>query len=181
MERLVMNKLVEWKKKKNRKPLILNGARQVGKTWLLKEFGKLHYEDVAYFMCDRDEEITRIFSSIFGIKNSKSEPEAEKTLVIFDEIQSSPRVLEGLKFFYEEAPNYHIAVAGSLLGISLHQGSSFPVGKVDMIRVFPMNFEEFLMASGQKKLVDILNVRDYESINTLKDTYEKYLRQYYFV
>ena len=170
MERLVMNKLVEWKKKKNRKPLILNGARQVGKTWLLKEFGKLHYEDVAYFMCDRDEEITRIFSSSFDIKRIIMQLSArmgkniipEKTLVIFDEIQSSPRVLEGLKFFYEEAPNYHIAVAGSLLGISLHQGRSFPVGKVDMIRVFPMNFEEFLMASGQKKLVDILNVRDYE-------------------
>lgn len=189
MERLVMNKLVEWKKKKNRKPLILNGARQVGKTWLLKEFGKLHYEDVAYFMCDRDEEITRIFSSNFDIERIIMQLSArmgktiipEKTLIIFDEIQSSPRVLEGLKFFYEEAPNYHIAVAGSLLGISLHQGSSFPVGKVDMIRVFPMNFEEFLMASGQKKLVDILNVRDYESINTLKDTYEKFLRQYYFV
>ncbi|MBQ0156199.1 MAG: ATP-binding protein [Bacteroidales bacterium] len=189
MERLVMNKLVEWKNKKNRKPLILNGARQVGKTWLLKELGKQYYDDVAYFMCDKDDEITRIFSSNFDIKRILMQLSAriskdilpEKTLIIFDEIQSSPRVLEGLKFFCEEASEYHVAVAGSLLGISLHNGVSFPVGKVDMIRVYPMNFEEFLLAAGQNKLVDILTNKDYESINTLKETYEKYLRQYYFV
>lgn len=184
-----MNKLVEWKRKKNRKPLILNGARQVGKTWLLKEFGKRHYEDVAYFMCDKDEEISNIFSSNFDIERIILQLSArigkdihpEKTLIIFDEIQSSPRILECLKFFYEDAPKFHIAVAGSLLGISLHQGNSFPVGKVDMIRIFPMNFEEFLIANEQEKLVDILNKKDYDSINKLKDTYEKFLRQYYFV
>lgn len=184
-----MNKLVEWKRKKNRKPLILNGARQVGKTWLLKEFGKRHYEDVAYFMCDKDEEISNIFSSNFDIERIILQLSArigkdihpEKTLIIFDEIQSSPRILECLKFFYEDAPKFHIAVAGSLLGISLHQGNSFPVGKVDMIRIFPMNFEEFLIANKQEKLVDILNKKDYDSINKLKDTYEKFLRQYYFV
>ena len=189
MERLIMNKLIEWKGKKNRKPLILNGARQVGKTWLLKEFGKRNYENVAYFLCDKDEEINKIFSSNFDIERILIQLSArwgkdirpEKTLIVFDEIQSSPRVLEGLKFFCEDAPNYHIAVAGSLLGISLHQGSSFPVGKVDMIRVFPLNFKEFLMAKGQKRLVDILFQKDYESINTLKETYEKFLRQYYFV
>ncbi|MCQ2286909.1 MAG: ATP-binding protein [Bacteroidales bacterium] len=189
MERLIMNKLVEWKRKKNRKPLILNGARQVGKTWLLKEFGKRHYEDVAYFMCDKDEEISNIFSSNFDIERIILQLSArigkdihpEKTLIIFDEIQSSPRILECLKFFYEDAPKFHIAVAGSLLGISLHQGNSFPVGKVDMIRIFPMNFEEFLIANEQEKLVDILNKKDYDSINKLKDTYEKFLRQYYFV
>ncbi|MBO4806843.1 MAG: ATP-binding protein [Paludibacteraceae bacterium] len=189
MERLIMNKLIEWKGKKNRKPLILNGARQVGKTWLLKEFGKRNYENVAYFLCDKDEEINKIFSSNFDIERILIQLSArwgkdirpEKTLIVFDEIQSSPRVLEGLKFFCEDAPNYHVAVAGSLLGISLHQGSSFPVGKVDMIRVFPLNFEEFLMAKGQKRLVDILFQKDYESINTLKETYEKFLRQYYFV
>lgn len=184
-----MNKLVEWKRKKNRKPLILNGARQVGKTWLLKEFGKRHYEDVAYFMCDKDEEISNIFSSNFDIERIILQLSArigkdihpEKTLIIFDEIQSSPRILECLKFFYEDAPKFHIAVAGSLLGISLHQGNSFPVGKVDVIRIFPMNFEEFLIANEQEKLVDILNKKDYDSINKLKDTYEKFLRQYYFV
>ena len=189
MERLIMNKLIEWKGKKNRKPLILNGARQVGKTWLLKEFGKRNYENVAYFLCDKDEEINKIFSSNFDIERILIQLSArwgkdirpEKTLIVFDEIQSSPRVLEGLKFFCEDAPNYHVAVAGSLPGISLHQGSSFPVGKVDMIRVFPLNFEEFLMAKGQKRLVDILFQKDYESINTLKETYEKFLRQYYFV
>lgn len=189
MERLIMNKLVEWKEKKNRKPLILNGARQVGKTWLLKEFGKRYYEDVAYFMCDKDEEISKIFSANFDIERIILQLGArigkdirpEKTLIILDEIQSSPRILECLKFFYEDAPDLHIAVAGSLLGISLHQGNSFPVGKVDMIRVFPMNFEEFLIANKQERLVDILNKKDYDSINTLKDTYEKFLRQYYFV
>lgn len=187
MERLIMNKLVEWKEKKNRKPLILNGARQVGKTWLLKEFGKRYYEDVAYFMCDKDEEISKIFSANFDIERIILQLSArigkdirpEKTLIIFDEIQLSPRILECLKFFYEDAPNFHIAC--SLLGISLHQGNSFPVGKVDMIRVFPMNFEEFLIANKQERLVDILNGKDYDSINTLKDTYEKFLRQYYFV
>lgn len=180
---------MEWKEKKNRKPLILNGARQVGKTWLLKEFGKRHYEDVAYFMCDKDEEMSKIFSSNFDIDRIILQLSArigkdirpEKTLIIFDEIQSSPRVFECLKFFYEDAPDFHIAVACSLLGISLHQGNSFPVGKVDMIRVFPMNFEEFLIANKQERLVDILNKRDYDSINTLKDTYEKFLRQFYFV
>lgn len=189
MERLIMNKLVEWKEKKNRKPLILNGARQVGKTWLLKEFGKRYYEDVAYFMCDKDEEISKIFSANFDIERIILQLSArigkdirpEKTLIILDEIQSSPRILECLKFFYEDAPDFHIAVAGSLLGISLHQGNSFPVGKVDMIRIFPMNFEEFLIANKQERLVDILNKKDYDSINTLKDTYEKFLRQYYFV
>ena len=180
---------MEWKEKKNRKPLILNGARQVGKTWLLKEFGKRYYEDVAYFMCDKDEEMSKIFSSNFDIDRIILQLSArigkdirpEKTLIIFDEIQSSPRILECLKFFYEDAPDFHIAVACSLLGISLHQGNSFPVGKVDMIRIFPMNFEEFLIANKQERLVDILNKRDYDSINTLKDTYEKFLRQYYFV
>lgn len=189
MERLIISKLKEWKDKKNRKPLILNGARQVGKTWLLKEFGKRYYEDVAYFMCDKDEEIKQIFSSSFDVNRILMQLSArigkdirpEKTLIIFDEIQSAPRVLEGLKFFCEDAPEYHIAVAGSLLGISLHQGNSFPVGKVDMIRIYPMNYEEFLLAMGQEKLVDILTAKDYASINALKDTYEKYLRQYYFV
>lgn len=189
MKRLIISKLEEWKNKKNRKPLILNGARQVGKTWLLKEFGNRYYDDIAYFMCDKDEEISKIFSANFDVKRILMQLSArigkdinpEKTLIIFDEIQSSPRVLEGLKFFCEDAPEYHVAVAGSLLGISLHQGNSFPVGKVDMIRMFPMNFEEFLLAMGQEKLVDILIKKDYFSINILKDTFEKFLRQYYFV
>lgn len=189
MERLIINKLYDWKNKKNRKPLILNGARQVGKTWLLKEFGKRSYDNVAYFMCDKDKEISKIFSSNYDISRILMQLSArigkdilpEKTLIVFDEIQSSPNVLEGLKFFCEDAPEYHVAVAGSLLGISLHQGSSFPVGKVDMMRIYPMNFEEFLLAMGQQKLVDILDQKDYASINILKDTYEKFLRQYYYV
>lgn len=189
MERLAIKKLEIWKAKKNRKPLILNGARQVGKTWLLKDFGARFYEDVAYFMCDRDEEINRIFSSNFDVNRILMQLSAhrgkdilpEKTLIIFDEIQSAPRVLEGLKFFCEDAPQYHVAVAGSLLGISLHQGDSFPVGKVDMIRLFPLNFEEFLLAMDQKKLVEILSAKDYASINALQDTFQKFLRQYFYV
>lgn len=189
MERLVLAKLREWKDKEKRKPLILNGARQVGKTWILKEFGRQYYTDVAYFMCDKDNEIDRIFSSNFDVERILMQLSARRgkdirpneTLIIFDEIQTAPKVLESLKFFCEDAPEYHIAVAGSLLGISLHQGFSFPVGKVDMIRIFPMNFEEFLLAMRQDLLVDILGKRDYDSINMLKDTFENFLRQYYYV
>ena len=189
MERLVLAKLRDWKNKEKRKPLILNGARQVGKTWILKEFGRQYYTDVAYFMCDKDNEIERIFSSNFNVERILMQLSARRgkdirpneTLIIFDEIQTAPKVLESLKFFCEDAPEYHIAVAGSLLGISLHQGLSFPVGKVDMIRIFPMNFEEFLLAMRQDLLVDILRKRDYASINMLKDTFENFLRQYYYV
>lgn len=189
MERLVLAKLRDWKNKEKRKPLILNGARQVGKTWVLKEFGRQYYTDVAYFMCDKDNEIERIFSSNFNVERILMQLSARRgkdirpneTLIIFDEIQTAPKVLESLKFFCEDAPEYHIAVAGSLLGISLHQGFSFPVGKVDMIRIFPMNFEEFLLAMRQDLLVDILRKRDYDSINMLKDTFENFLRQYYYV
>lgn len=189
MERLVLAKLRDWKNKEKRKPLILNGARQVGKTWILKEFGRQYYTDVAYFMCDKDDEIDRIFSSNFNVERILMQLSARRgkdirpneTLIIFDEIQTAPKVLECLKFFCEDAPEYHIAVAGSLLGISLHQGFSFPVGKVDMIRIFPMSFEEFLLAMRQDLLVDILRKRDYSSINTLKDSFEKFLRQYYYV
>ncbi|MCR5569249.1 MAG: ATP-binding protein [Paludibacteraceae bacterium] len=189
MERLVLAKLRDWKNKEKRKPLILNGARQVGKTWILKEFGRQYYTDVAYFMCDKDNEIERIFSSNFNVERILMQLSARRgkdirpneTLIIFDEIQTAPKVLESLKFFCEDAPEYHIAVAGSLLGISLHQGFSFPVGKVDMIRIFPMNFEEFLLAMRQDLLVDILRKRDYSSINMLKDTFENFLRQYYYV
>lgn len=189
MERLVLAKLRDWKNKEKRKPLILNGARQVGKTWILKEFGRQYYTDVAYFMCDKDNEIDRIFSSNFDVERILMQLSARRgkdirpneTLIIFDEIQTAPKVLESLKFFCEDAPEYHIAVAGSLLSISLHQGFSFPVGKVDMIRIFPMNFEEFLLAMRQDLLVDILRKRDYDSINMLKDTFENFLRQYYYV
>lgn len=189
MERFVLAKLRDWKNKEKRKPLILNGARQVGKTWILKEFGRQYYTDVAYFMCDKDNEIDRIFSSNFDVERILMQLSARRgkdirpneTLIIFDEIQTAPKVLESLKFFCEDAPEYHIAVAGSLLGISLHQGFSFPVGKVDMIRIFPMNFEEFLLAMRQDLLVDILRKRNYDSINMLKDTFENFLRQYYYV
>lgn len=189
MERKIINKLIEWKDKANRKPLILNGARQVGKTWLLKEFGKRCFDDVAYFMCDKNDDLQAIFGGNFDVKRILFQLSAyrgksiipEKTLIVFDEIQAAPQILESLKFFCEDAPEYHIAVAGSLLGISLHHGSSFPVGKVDMIRIFPMSFEEFLNALGKENLVKALEWNDEETINVLQSTFIDLLRQYYFV
>ena len=150
MERLALKKLITWKNKKNRKPLILNGARQVGKTWLLKEFGFREYENIAYINCDENqaikeafydfdtERLIRVFSAISG-----ESIKPVRTLIILDEIQEVPIALTSLKYFYENMPEYHIAVAGSMLGIGLHQGSGFPVGKVEEINLYPWSFKEF--------------------------------------
>lgn len=156
MKRKLINTLKEWKEDVNRKPLILLGARQVGKTWLMREFGRLYYENVAYVNCDaeplakqlfvEDYDINRILLSIQVITGVKPEP--DKTLIILDEVQEAPRGLHSLKYFKENAPEYHVMAAGSLLGITLGQGDSFPVGKVDMLHVYPMDFEEFLEANG---------------------------------
>lgn len=189
MERNVLKELIKWKHKSNRKPLILNGARQVGKTYILREFGRLYYQNVAYINCDRNEQLALIFSVDYDTKRIIRSLSAilhmsiipGDTLIIFDEIQESPIVLNALKYFYENTPEYHIAVAGSLLGISLHGNTSFPVGKVDMIKMYPMTFDEFLLAIGQESLAHLLQDRDYTIIDSVSISIVECLRQYYFV
>ncbi|MDO4500258.1 MAG: ATP-binding protein [Erysipelotrichaceae bacterium] len=177
MERLIINKLIEWKESKYRKPLILKGIRQVGKTWLLKEFGKRYYENVAYFNFDENKDYKQFFESSKDVKRildnlmlvSGQKIKAEKTLIIFDEIQDCPDVLNSLKYFCENAPEYHVACAGSLLGIALAKPSSFPVGKVDFLEINPLSFSEFLMATGDDNLLEYLNgVND---INPIPDAF----------
>ena len=168
MERLIINKLTEWKNSPYRKPLILMGVRQVGKTWLLKEFGKKYYENVAYFNFDENEEykqffettkdIKRILQNLMLISGQKIEP--EKTLVIFDEIQDCPQVINSLKYFCENGSEYHVACAGSLLGIALAKPASFPVGKVTFLHINPMTFTEFLLANGDENLAKYIETID---------------------
>ncbi len=188
MERSAYRELIEWKNSQDRKPLILNGARQVGKTWLLKEFGKREYEDVAYINCDEAEimrnafsdystdRLIRVFSAITGISIKP-----EKTLIVLDEIQVVPEGLTALKYFCENAPQYHIAVAGSLLGIGLHHGTGFPVGKVDEINLFPLSFKEFLLALDQGILVKNIEERQWGELSSLSSLFIDYLRQYYYI
>lgn len=189
MYRFAINQLYEWKKKKQRKPMIIEGARQVGKTWLMKEFGRLAYEDVVYVNFDSNSRMEELFSSdldtkrlIMGLElyaDKKIIP--DKTLLIFDEVQEVPRALSSLKYFYENAPEYHIICAGSLLGIALHEGTSFPVGKVDFLKLYPLSFKEFLMAVGKERFADLLERRDFQMITSFKQTYIDVLKQYYFV
>lgn len=189
MERVVIEQFIEWKNKSDRKPLIVNGARQVGKTWLLKEFGKREYLQTAYITCYKNNLVKEIFSTDYDTKRiitalgavSRIDIKPESTLIILDEVQEIPEVLESLKYFCEDAPQYHIAVAGSLLGISLHKGFSFPVGKVQTINIYPMSYEEFLLAKGENQLFNILESKDFKTINMLHEKYVDLLRQYYYV
>lgn len=189
MKREVYQKLLAWKTNKHRKPLILNGARQVGKTWLLETFGASEYRKTAYINCEKNKtakelfvqdydmnRIIRVISALTGV-----DVEPENTLIVLDEIQAIPDGLTALKYFCEDAPEYHVAVAGSLLGVALHEKVSFPVGKVDMIRIYPMNFEEFVLAMGQIKIFEILQERDYDTMTILSSQFTELLRQYYFV
>ncbi len=187
MERAIYQQLKEWKNSPTRKPLILEGARQVGKTYILKEFGSQEYDNLVYINCDNNDKVSTIFSDydIPRIIRSLSAISSEsivpgKTLIVLDEIQEINKGLASLKYFYENAPEYHIAVAGSLLGITLHEGSSFPVGKVDILHLYPMDFEEFLLAMGKENLVEIMRSRDWQTLNPLGSLYEELLRQYYF-
>lgn len=189
MYRNVIRALQAWKAKPGRKPLVLSGARQVGKTYILKEFGRTEFEHVAYINCDdnemakdlfmQDYDMQRILLAIGAITGQPIE--AGKTLIILDEIQELRRGLSALKYFCEQVPEYHVAVAGSLLGIAMHQGESFPVGKVDIVRIFPMTYDEFLLAKGKEKMVDILKKKDWNTIKLLRNEYVKLLREYYFV
>lgn len=189
MERIGLQKLTEWKNKRDRKPLILNGARQVGKTWLLREFARREYKKEAYVVCRKNELAKQIFTQDFDVNRILRALRAltgvditpNDTLIILDEVQDIPEAIEALKYFCEEIPEYHIAVAGSLLGISLHEGISYPVGKVNEINIYPMNFDEFLMAKGESEACKLLSSRDFNTISLLNDKYIDLLRQYYYV
>ena len=184
-----MEKLREWKNSDERKPLILKGARQVGKTWLMREFGRIDFDDFVYLNFDGNSQLSEIFS--IDISPSTLIPKLEilsgkkiipdKTLIIFDEVQEVPRALSSLKYFCEDAPEYHIVAAGSLLGIALHPGTSFPVGKVSFLDISPMTFKEFLIATGQDHLANTLCIDNLNLLKVLKDKYELALKTYYYV
>ncbi|WP_037972854.1 ATP-binding protein [Succinivibrio dextrinosolvens] len=188
MYRTVYEELLKWKNSVYRKPLILNGARQTGKTWLLKEFGKKEYKNMAYINCDNNPAMQNVFTDfdtsrlirIFSALSGET-IKPNSTLIVLDEVQQVPLALTSLKYFCENEPEYHIAVAGSLLGIGLHSGTGFPVGKVEEINIFPMSFMEFLLASGNSNLTELIHERNWEYISALSPKLEDLLRQYYFV
>lgn len=189
MYRIAIEKLYKWKSSTRRKPLIIEGARQVGKTWLMKEFGKQAYADTVYINFDSNSRMADLFSAdldtdrlIMGLElYAGRKINSENTLLIFDEVQEVPRALTSLKYFYENAPQYHIVCAGSLLGIALHQGTSFPVGKVDFLKLYPLSFSEFLMATGNERFAELLKNRDYEMITSFKQIFIDALKHYFFV
>lgn len=189
MRRFALEKLKKWKDSESRKPLIIRGARQVGKTWLMKEFGRECFENVAYVNFDSNVRMKGVFEGQIDIERiilaieieTGVTIERENTLLIFDEIQEVPRALSSLKYFYENAPEYAIVAAGSLLGVAMHTKTSFPVGKVDFMDLYPLNFQEFLCALGEERYVDILQGKDTDMVNTFKDKYIDRLREYYYV
>lgn len=189
MERNLFSELEKWKNKKKRKPLIIQGARQVGKTWIMNEFGARYFKNTIYINFDNNKVMKNVFEIDFDISRIVSAIKIEygkgfnpeDTLIIFDEIQEAPKALASLKYFYENAPQYAIIAAGSLLGVALHKGTSFPVGKVDFLHLYPMNFQEFLYAIGEKELVELLDSKDYKLINAYSTKYIDLLRKYYYI
>ena len=189
MKRKIYDRLLRWKNSKDRKPLILLGARQVGKTWIMRHFGDCEYEKVLYVNCDDeprigqlfdlDYDIGRILTALQAITGIKATP--ADTLIILDEIQEVPRGLHSLKYFCEKAPEYHVMVAGSLLGVTLGRGESFPVGKVDMLHMYPMDYMEFLLATGHEGWADLLRSCDWTLLDAMLPKLVELLRQYYFV
>ena len=189
MQRRIMDELIHWKTKRNRKPLLLRGARQVGKTWLMKEFGRRCFKNTAYVNFDSGGKICRIFEEDFDIRRilqmlnietgAKIEP--EETLIIFDEIQEAPRAISSLKYFYENAPEYAVIAAGSLLGVSIHEGVSFPVGKIDLLEIHPLSYVEFLKAVGEEALAEQVEAANYDAMNTFSDKYIHWLKLYYYI
>ena len=189
MYRTAIETLFRWKQSKHRKPLIIEGARQVGKTWLMKEFGRQAYADTIYINFDSNSRMAELFASdldterlMMGLElyaGRKIDP--DQSLLIFDEVQEVPRALASLKYFCENAPQYHIICAGSLLGIALHEGTSFPVGKVDFLKLHPLSFKEFLMATDKERFAKLLAQRDFAMITSFKQMYIDALKHYYFV
>lgn len=189
MERFQFEKLITWKKSNGRKPLIIRGARQVGKTWLMKQFGEREYTVTAYVNFESSKTLQRLFADDFDIKRiitaiqieTGVQINPENTLIIFDEIQECEGAITSLKYFFENAPQYHILAAGSLLGVALHQQTSFPVGKVDFLDLHPLSFGEFLLALDKKPLYDLLLSRDWTLITSFKTKFIELLRQYYYI
>lgn len=189
MKREIYNQLREWKLSVGRKPLIMYGARQVGKTYIIKQFGEQEFENLVYVNCYKNDVITQLFQGDVDINRiliglsafSGQTITPSKTLVFLDEIQEIPSVLSSLKYFCEDKPDLHIVVAGSLLGVMNMKGESFPVGKVDIMHLYPMTYEEFLLANNEEKLLEALRSRDWTVINCLANKFTEYLRQYYFV
>ena len=189
MDRFALEKLKQWKEKKNRKPLIIRGARQVGKTWLMKEFGRTCFKKMAYVNFDSNTRMSQVFEGdinnerlILAISAETGVSiDSRDTLLIFDEVQEVPKALTALKYFCEEASEYAIVAAGSLLGVAMHKGTSFPVGKVDFMDLYPLSFREFLCALGEMRFVEILDSSDTDMVTMFKSKYIDRLREYYFV
>lgn len=188
MERIKMEELVRWKEKPGRKPLILKGARQVGKTWLMKEFGERYFDQTAYVNLDRNSRMRRVFDGDFDVEailmalniETGVAIQPERTLIILDEIQEAPRAISALKYFCEDAPEYAIVAAGSLLGVAIHEGASFPVGKVDTMDIHPLNYREFLIAMGERPLADLLMQRKYALMEAFAEKYIRLLKLYLY-
>lgn len=189
MKRKLLESLKQWKSQPNRKPLILWGARQVGKTWLMKDFGKECFSNVLYISFYNNKRTSVIFESDYDIKRIITTLEIQyhtkinpsDTLLIFDEVQAAPKVVESLKYFYEDAPEYAIICAGSLLGVSIHEGVSFPVGKVNELYLYPMDFSEYLCAVGEEKLADLISNPENPLVAQFRDEYIRHVKNYYFV
>ena len=189
MYRAAIEQLKAWKERKNHKPLIIKGARQVGKTWLMKEFGSLIYEQTVYINFDNNQTVKGLFDGSFNTERiiigleiyAGYKIEADKTLIIFDEIQEAPKALASLKYFNENAPQYDIVCAGSLLGVALHGGTSFPVGKVEFLDLYPLSFTEFLLAMGKDRYAKLIAENDYAMASAFKTEYTDLLKNYYYV
>ena len=189
MFRMAINELVRWKNSSDRKPMIVRGARQVGKTWLMREFGRTQYKQYAYINFDNNERMEHLFSGNLDINRiivalqieARVTIDAENTLIIFDEVQEVPNALTSLKYFCENAPQYHVVAAGSLLGVALHPGTSFPVGKIDFMDLYPLNFLEFIQALGEQQLANLLQSMDFDMITGFKGKYIDLLKQYYYI
>ncbi|MCL2604450.1 MAG: ATP-binding protein [Defluviitaleaceae bacterium] len=189
MYRTAMEQLYQWKAKANKKPLIIRGARQVGKTWLMKEFGREAFAETVYISFDNNRRMQGLFDTdldaeriIMGLElfsGKKINP--ADTLIIFDEIQEVPKALTSLKYFYENAPQYQIICAGSMLGVALHQGTSFPVGKIEFMDLYPLSFSEFMKAMGKERYAELLEKNDYTMVSTFKQEYIDLLKYYYYV
>jgi len=189
MYRKAINRLINWKINKNKKPLVFLGARQVGKTWLLKEFGKTEYRQMVYVNFEDKDAPREIFQENFNIDRiitllnaySGLKITSEDTLIVFDEIQTAPQGITSLKYFYENAPEYQIIAAGSLLGINLHPDESFPVGKVEFLTLYPLDFTEFLLTMDEKGIIELIEKREWELVSVFKSKLINYLRYYLYV